>query len=86
MAIERIHSANLVNFGIMPLIFVNPADYDKIEEADSILIENAREQLPSGKITATIVKADGNKCDIELTHKLSAEDVRIILAGGMLNC
>lgn len=86
MAIERIHSANLVNFGIMPLIFVNPADYDKIDEADSILIENAREQLPSGKIIATIVKNSGAKEEIELTHKLSAEDVRIILAGGMLNC
>ena len=53
---------------------------------DAILIENAREELPSGKITAIVVKNDGSRVAIELTHKLSEEDVRIILAGGMLNC
>ncbi len=87
MAIERIHSANLVNFGIMPLIFANPADYDAIAEGDAIIIENAREQLAAGGgITAVAVKADGSRQNIALTHKLSAEDIRIILAGGMLNC
>lgn len=86
LAIERIHSANLVNFGIMPLIFTNPNDYDLIEEGGSIVIENARKQLPTGKIIAQVVKADGKKVDIELTHKLSDEDITIIWAGGMLNC
>jgi aconitate hydratase len=48
-AIERIHAANLVNFGILPLLFTAPADYDKIEEKDSIIIENAPGQLAVGK-------------------------------------
>lgn len=85
-AIERIHSANLVNFGIMPLIFENQADYELIEPEDTISIENAVSQLASGKsMTATIVKKDGSKHSIPLTNKLSDEDVKIILAGGRLN-
>ena len=87
MSIERIHSANLVNFGILPLNFVNPADYDKIEENDAIIINHAPEQLTvGGEITATVKKADGSSFEIKLCHHLSAADIDIIRAGGMLNC
>ncbi len=87
LAIERIHSANLVNFGILPLIFANPSDYELIEEGSTITIANAPNQLAVGKsVTASVVKADGSTVEIELTHRLSEEDIRIILAGGMLNC
>jgi aconitate hydratase len=85
-AIERIHAANLINFGILPLIFENQADYDKIEEKDSIIIENAREQLAVGKpVMAKIVKADGKEIELPLKHNMSQEDIDIILAGGRLN-
>jgi len=87
MAIERIHSANLVNFGILPLLFVNPADYDRIDADDEIMIDDVRRQLTSGKIiTARVMKAPGLSIVIELTHKLSEEDIKIILAGGRLHC
>ena len=86
-AIERIHAANLVNFGILPLVFANQEDYDKINEKDAILIENIREQLAVGKpVKATVQNASGGEFDIELKHNLSEEDVRLILAGGSLNC
>ncbi|MEI8247188.1 MAG: aconitate hydratase [Lentisphaerota bacterium] len=86
-AIERIHAANLVNFGILPLVFANQEDYDMINEKDAILIENIREQLAVGKpVKATVQNASGGEFDIELKHNLSEEDVRLILAGGSLNC
>jgi aconitate hydratase len=86
-AIERIHAANLINFGILPLIFENQADYDKIEENDSVIIENARGQLGVGKpVAAKIVKADGTEIAITVKHNMSEEDIAIILAGGKLNC
>ena len=82
LAIERIHSANLINFGILPLIFADPADYDAVKENSVIRIENVREQLAVGKPVTALL--DSKK--ITLTHKLSDEDIRIIVAGGMLNC
>ncbi len=86
LAIERIHSANLVNFGILPLLFVNAADYDAIDEKDQIVIPDIRGQLAVGKeITAVAVKPDQSKIEIKLKHRLSDEDIKIILAGGMLN-
>ncbi len=86
LAIERIHSANLVNFGIVPLFFANPADYDAIEESDSLVFHKLREQLKPGEtVRGELTKADGTKKEILFRHRLSDEDIRIILAGGMLN-
>lgn len=86
LAIERIHSANLVNFGIVPLFFANPADYDAIEESDSLVFHKLREQLKPGEtVRGELTKAGGTKKEILFRHRLSAEDIRIILAGGMLN-
>ena len=42
---ERIHAANLINFGILPLVFENAADYDRIEKGDRLTAENWREDL-----------------------------------------
>lgn len=85
-AIERIHAANLINFGILPLIFADQSDYDKIEEHDLLQLEGIREQLAVGApIKASIHKTSGEKYDITLTHNMSAEDIEIILAGGRLN-
>ena len=87
LAIERIHSANLVNFGILPLFFANAGDYDRIDEGDSVILENTHQQLaPEKTVMARVVKPNGEEWPLELKHRLSAEDIRIILAGGMLNC
>lgn len=85
-AIERIHSANLVNFGIVPLFFENQDDYDKIEEGDSISIEGIRGQLAPGKqVKGVIIKKDSTEIPLLLKHSLSEEDIKIILAGGRLH-
>ena len=88
ITIERIHAANLINFGIVPFTFVNPADYDRIEEGDSILVEGLREKLEKGAypVELTLVKKSGAKEPVAVQAKLSAEDVKILLAGGRLNC
>ncbi len=87
LAIERIHRANLVNFGIIPLLFANPGDYDAIAEGDTLVIERAPEQLAVGApVTGVLAKADGSRRPIEFKHQLSEEDIKIIKAGGRLNC
>ncbi len=85
-SIERIHMANLINFGILPLTFKDPADYNMIEENDSIIICDIKTRLTPGKtITAKIIKPDTKKIDLELTHSLTQEDIDIVNIGGILN-
>ncbi len=86
LAVERIHAANLVNFGIVPLRFKDAADYGKIDAGDTVKIDNIREQLAVGKpVTCEVVKPSGEKLCLELSHTLTEEDIAIILAGGRLN-
>ena len=87
LAIERIHRANLINFGIIPLLFADPADYDAFEQGDALLFHGLRGQLAVGKpVTGELVKADGTRKTITFNHPLSGEDIVMILAGGRLNC
>ena len=80
-SIERIHAANLINFGILPLHFKNKEDYNLIEQGDSIHINDLPAQVRSGNdIKAEIV---GKKA-ILLTHQLSPKDVELVLKGGRL--
>ncbi len=86
LAIERIHRANLVNFGIVPLLFDDVSQYDAIEEGDAIEIDRIREQLAVGKgVCGKLRKADGSVKELTFHHTLSCEDIDIILAGGRLN-
>ncbi len=86
LAIERIHRANLVNFGILPLVFANPADYDLIDENDSLFFSGIRKQLEKGnRITAELRKADGTEKTLSFEALLSEADRNTILAGGTLN-
>jgi len=86
LAVERIHAANLVNFGILPLLLDDPADYDRITQGDRLEIPALRSALAPGKpIQATVRTAAGMSFPITLRHRLTAEDVRIILAGGRLH-
>ena len=80
-SIERIHRANLVNFGIAPMIFANAADAETIKEGDSFVIKNFREQLKAG---SDIICLAGGR-EIKLKCELNARDLEIILAGGLLN-
>ena len=80
----RIHRANLINAGILPLTFVNEADYDKISQGDEIAIENVRADIEAGKTQLTVVnKTTG--AQIPVLCELTGRTKDIILAGGLLD-
>ena len=82
-SIERIHWANLVNFGILPLVFADPSDYDKLEEADRVEVKGIRDVLAG--IGEAVLRSDTRAVDIPLTLGLSEREKGILLAGGLLN-
>jgi len=82
-SIERIHRQNLINVGIVPLIFEHESDYDRIEERDSLEIPELRSQLTR---QSYIVAINGTKSSqFRLRHDLSEREVRVLLQGGKLN-
>ena len=82
----RIHMANLINNGILPLQFKNPADYDHLGLLDELIIENAEAQirdLASGQPLAVLNRT--RSISIACSSDLSDRQARILLAGGLLN-
>jgi len=79
----RIHQANLVNVGILPLVLADPADYDLVQQGDQLQIEGIREALQAG--SPLVVRNLTQDCDIEVTYDLSERQIQILLAGGLLN-
>ncbi|MBP3792944.1 MAG: aconitate hydratase [Ruminococcus sp.] len=80
----RIHRANLINAGILPLTFVNEADYDKINQGDEIAIDNVRADIEAGKTQLT-VKNKTTGAEIPVLCELTGRTKDIILAGGLLD-
>jgi aconitate hydratase len=78
---ERIHAANLVNFGILPLTFENPQDYDRIEAGASIEASDWRTCLEQGQPIILTISGQPVRC----VYKLSERQRTILLAGGLLN-
>lgn len=78
----RIHRSNLINNAIIPLEFVDPADYDKIDEYDDIRISDIREDIGKGEFTLEDLTKD---IKIRLKADLSAREKEILLEGGYLN-
>ncbi len=76
----RIHVANLINAGILPLTFQNPADYDLLSEGSRLTLNNIKAGMASG----TIPLSDGNH-EIPLCCQLTQRQQDILLAGGLLN-
>ncbi|NLN42004.1 MAG: aconitate hydratase [Clostridiales bacterium] len=79
----RIHMANLINSGILPLTFVNEEDYDGIDQDDKLVIEDAISQIKAGD--KLIVRNVTKNKDIEVMLSLSPRLKEVILAGGLLN-
>jgi aconitate hydratase len=79
---ERIHAANLVNFGIMPLE-LEAGDYEKINQGDVIEFRNLGGGLAPGKPLALVNKTGGYRMDVR--HHLTARQIGIVQAGGLLN-
>lgn len=81
-SIERIHMANLVNFGILPLIFYDECDSAAIEVGDELLIEDAQQALDRPTITVrNLTRGYG----FAVSHQLTERQVGIIRGGGLLN-
>jgi aconitate hydratase len=81
-SVERIHAANLVNFGIISLSFKKMADYDQIEQGDEIEIPDLKKKLQNNEPVILIDKTKNLK--IELTYNLSQRQKDILYAGGLL--
>ncbi len=79
----RIHKANLINFGILPVTFVDPADYDLLEAGDELVFKGVRQALASGAEELEI-EVKGKKT-IKGKIDLTERDREIILAGSLLN-
>ncbi|MCW4010847.1 MAG: aconitate hydratase [Candidatus Bathyarchaeota archaeon] len=82
-SVERIHAANLVNFGIVSLSFKNMADYDKIEQGDEIEIPDIKKKIQSNEPVILVDKTKNLK--IELTYNLSQRQKDILYEGGLLS-
>ena len=79
----RIHMANLINFGIVPMTLENESDYDKISEGDEIAILGFKEAIEKGDKAYLTLKKSGEKLALNLS--LSDRQREILLAGGTLN-
>jgi aconitate hydratase len=78
----RIHRKNLINFGILPLIFSNEGDYDAIDQGDELEIENVHEQVRSNQpITVKNVIKGGS---FQVVHNFSEREREEVLAGGII--
>lgn len=79
----RIHRANLINFGILPLTFVNESDYAAIDRDDILEISNVVNSIKNGD--KVVVKNTTKVTEFEMYHGLSSRQIEIVLAGGLLN-
>ncbi|MCB1111150.1 MAG: aconitate hydratase [Chlamydiales bacterium] len=79
----RIHQQNLVNFGILPLTFVNPNDYDTIDQGDELEISNVREAIRSGDELDVLNKTKNKH--YKAKHAMSKRQIAILLDGGIIN-
>ncbi len=78
----RIHVANLINAGILPLIFADPADYDKLEAGDDLVLSGLHEALKSGEATL-LDKTNG--AEVKLLCQMTERQSAILLAGSLLD-
>jgi aconitate hydratase len=81
-SIERIHKANLINFGIVPLTFKEPSDYDNMEQGDEIMIPDLRNTIKHGGALTVRNVTKGTK--FQVGYDLTDRQKEILLAGGTL--
>ena len=77
----RIHAQNLINAGILPLTFKNPADYDKISQFDELSLSGLHSSIKSGLTVKNTTTGE----EYEVQCGLSGRDADIMLSGGLLN-
>ena len=82
-SLERIHAANLINFGILPLSFLKDSDYDAIGQGDELEIPELKAAITEGRELIVQNKTKGSSFPV--TSALSSRQKQMILAGGALN-
>ncbi len=86
ISFARIHMANLINNGILPLTFENPSDYDRISVLDDLIMQDARRQVAQAAEGKPIVLTDRTQgIDVIVACRISRRQADILLAGGLLN-
>jgi aconitate hydratase len=79
----RIHWQNLVNFGVVPLTFAEPGDYDALERDEVIRIPALHLALRAGR--ELVARLSGQDRDLRLRHDLSERQLDLVLGGGVIN-
>ena len=79
----RIHSENLINFGVLPLTFVDPADYDGIQPGDVLRLADLRRMLVAGGDLR--VENVTRQYQFQMRHHMSPRQVQLVLSGGLIN-
>lgn len=86
ISFARIHMANLINNGILPLTFKNPEDYKKLDMLDELVIEDCRKQVENAVNGASITVKNATKgYTFDVVCSLSDRQAGMLLAGGLLN-
>lgn len=78
----RIHKANLINFGVVPLVLADPADYDRLEQGDALEFSGLKSAIEGG--VEEITAKSGGK-EIKLRLEVTSRDRKLLVAGGLLN-
>jgi aconitate hydratase len=79
----RIHRDNLLNYAVLPLAFINEADYDALDPEDQLEIRDLRQRLEDGATRIPVYNRT-KKTTIETSLELTARERQIVLAGGLL--
>ncbi len=82
LSIERIHQNNLCNFGIIPLTFVDEADYQKLDQNDELVLENVKQQIEGREV---VLKNKTKSLEIKLLCDVTDEQRSMLISGGLLN-
>ena len=80
----RIHETNLKKQGVLPLTFVEGADYEKVREDDTVTLKGVEQLAPGSAVTAVFQHSDGTSDEAQLRHTLNADQVGWYQAGGAL--
>jgi aconitate hydratase len=81
----RIHETNLKKQGIIPLTFIDPADYSRVQTDDLIMLRGLKELAPGSTVTMTLQHSDGSEESVLLQHSLSDVQIEWFRAGSALN-
>jgi aconitate hydratase len=81
----RIHETNLKKQGLLPLTFVNPADYDKISGNDRVSLVGLKDLAPEKNVKMEVKKSSGEKFSVELKHSMNQSQIYWFQKGSALN-